>query len=173
MRAGTLWRRPLAGATWQAHWQSSWVILPAGSSVAHAGQCVPRSSGTTAISPTGRQRARTKFNTRARPADRLIVATYARGAKTYQGALRLAYIGYGAQSFMLGRSLYEDMLVGHWIKLNPEQAPRQLNDHRRMTLPYTRTSSAGSNWIRQTKSRSTAQSVTGYVRSSARGTGRG
>jgi hypothetical protein len=68
------------------------------------------------------------------PADRLIVATYARGAKTYQGALRLAYIGYGAQSFMLGRSLYEDMLVGHWIKLNPEQAPRQLNDHRRMTL---------------------------------------
>src|SRR6266536_4972511 len=56
------------------------------------------------------------------PADRLIVATYARGAKTYQGALRLAYIGYGAQSFMLGRSLYEDMLVGHWIKLNPEKA---------------------------------------------------
>lgn len=68
------------------------------------------------------------------PADRLIVATYARGSKTYQGALRLAYVGYGAQAFMLGRSLYEDMLVAHWIKLNPEQAPQQLNDHRRMTL---------------------------------------
>jgi hypothetical protein len=68
------------------------------------------------------------------PADRLIVATCARGSKTYQGSLRLAYIGYGAQAFMLGRSLYEDMLVGHWIKLNPEQAPRQLDDHRRMTL---------------------------------------
>jgi hypothetical protein len=67
-------------------------------------------------------------------ADRLIVATYARGSKTYQGALRLAYVGYGAQSFMLGRSLYEDMLVAHWIKLNPEQAPQQLEDHRRMTL---------------------------------------
>ncbi len=68
------------------------------------------------------------------PADRLIVATYARGSKTYQGVLRLAYVGYGAQAFMLGRSLYEDMLVAHWIKLNPEQAPRQLNDHRRMTI---------------------------------------
>jgi hypothetical protein len=67
-------------------------------------------------------------------AGHLILATYARGSKTYQGALRLAYIGYGAQSFMLGRSLYEDMLVAHWIKLNPELAPRQLNDHRRMTL---------------------------------------
>lgn len=67
-------------------------------------------------------------------AGHLLLATYARGSKTYQGALRLAYIGYGAQSFMLGRSLYEDMLVAHWIKLNPGQAPRQLNDHRRMTL---------------------------------------
>jgi hypothetical protein len=26
------------------------------------------------------------------------------------------------------------MLVAHWIKLNPEVAPRQLDDHRRMTL---------------------------------------
>lgn len=67
-------------------------------------------------------------------AGHLILATYARGSKTYQGALRLAYLGYGAQSFMLGRSLYEDMLVAHWIKLNPEVAPRQLDDHRRMTL---------------------------------------
>ncbi len=70
----------------------------------------------------------------ALPTDRLIVATYACGSKTYQGALRLAYIGYGAQSFMLGRSLYEDMLVGHWIKLNPEKALRQLDEHRRMTV---------------------------------------
>jgi hypothetical protein len=35
---------------------------------------------------------------------------------------------------MLGRSLYEDMLVAHWIKLNPELAQRQLDDHRRMIL---------------------------------------
>jgi hypothetical protein len=62
------------------------------------------------------------------------VATYARGSKTYQGALRLSDIGYGGQALMLGRSLYEDMLVAHWIKLNPERAPRQLDDHRRMTL---------------------------------------
>jgi hypothetical protein len=71
-------------------------------------------------------------------AGQLILATYARGSKTYQGALRLAYLGYGAQSFMLGRSLYEDMLVAHWIKLNPELAPRQLDDHRRMTLAVYR-----------------------------------
>jgi hypothetical protein len=74
----------------------------------------------------------------AASADGLLVATYARGSKTYQGALRLAYVGYGAQAFMLGRSLYEDMLVGHWIKLNPEQAARQLNDHRRMILAVYR-----------------------------------
>jgi Family of unknown function (DUF5677) len=68
------------------------------------------------------------------PAAALIVATYARGSKTYQGGLRLAYLGYGAQSFMLGRSLWEDMLVAHWIKLNPKHALRQLDDHRRLTL---------------------------------------
>jgi hypothetical protein len=67
-------------------------------------------------------------------AGHLILATYARGSKTYQGALRLAYLGYGAQSFMLGRSLYEDMLVAHWIKLNPDIALQQLLDHRRMIL---------------------------------------
>jgi hypothetical protein len=67
-------------------------------------------------------------------AGHLILATYARGSKTFQGALRLAYLGYEAQSFMLGRSLWEDMLVAHWIKLNPEVAPGQLDDHRRMTL---------------------------------------
>jgi hypothetical protein len=41
----------------------------------------------------------------AASADRLIVATYARGSKTYQGALRLAYIAYGARrSCSAGRS---------------------------------------------------------------------
>jgi hypothetical protein len=32
------------------------------------------------------------------PTGRLIVATYARGSKTYQGALRLAYIAWGSET---------------------------------------------------------------------------
>jgi hypothetical protein len=35
---------------------------------------------------------------------------------------------------MLGRSLYEDMLVAHWIRVNPDVAPARLDDHRRLTL---------------------------------------
>jgi hypothetical protein len=67
-------------------------------------------------------------------ADELILRTYARGSKSYQGALRLAYVGYGAQAFMLSRSLYEDMLVAHWIKRNPRKAPRQMDRHRRLVF---------------------------------------
>jgi hypothetical protein len=39
----------------------------------------------------------------------LIMATYARGSKTFQAAYQLVRDGYGAQAGMLNRSLFEDM----------------------------------------------------------------
>jgi hypothetical protein len=63
------------------------------------------------------------------PAGWLIMATYARGTKTAQASFRLACLGYGAQAGMLNRSLFEDMIVAHWIRANPEEAPEQFERH--------------------------------------------
>jgi hypothetical protein len=54
----------------------------------------------------------------------LILRTYTRSSKTYNASLRLALVGYGAQAGMLNRSLFEDMIVAHWIRRNPDTAPR-------------------------------------------------
>jgi hypothetical protein len=63
----------------------------------------------------------------------LVLATYARSSKTYQGLLRLAHVGYGDQALMLGRSLFEDMLIAHWIVKNTN-APGKLERYRRYTV---------------------------------------
>jgi Family of unknown function (DUF5677) len=67
-------------------------------------------------------------------AGELILITYARSSKTYQAAVMLAGSGYGAQAGMLNRSLFEDMAVAHWVKLNPEEAPELYERHRQHTL---------------------------------------
>lgn len=64
----------------------------------------------------------------------LIMATYARGTKTFQASFRLALAGYGAQAGMLNRSLFEDMIVAHWIRLNPSEAPELFERHWQHTL---------------------------------------
>lgn len=64
----------------------------------------------------------------------LLMRTYARGSKTYQAVLRLAAAGYGEQAGMLNRSLFEDMVVTHWIMRNPKKAPAKLDRHRLHTL---------------------------------------
>ncbi len=63
---------------------------------------------------------------------RLMFRTYVRASKSYQGAYKLAFGGYGSQAYSLGRSVYEDMLVGHWISLHPESAPGQFARHERL-----------------------------------------
>lgn len=68
------------------------------------------------------------------PASELILVTYARSSKTYQAAIMLAGFGYGAQAGMLNRSLFEDMAVAHWIKLNPREAPELYERHRQHTM---------------------------------------
>ena len=64
----------------------------------------------------------------------LILWTYARSTKTFQGSLRLCAAGYGEQAGMLNRSLYEDMLIAHWVKRHPTQAPDRLDEHETYTL---------------------------------------
>jgi hypothetical protein len=68
----------------------------------------------------------------------LILATYARSSKTFNASVRLAALGYGAQAGMLNRSLFEDMIVAHWIRRNPTMAPEMFERHRRHTLEQIR-----------------------------------
>lgn len=59
----------------------------------------------------------------------LVSRTYLRSTKTYQAALRLAFIGYGVQSSMLGRTLFEDMAVSYWIRRHPSEAIPMFDRH--------------------------------------------
>jgi hypothetical protein len=67
----------------------------------------------------------------------VILSTYARSSKTYQGILRLAFIGYGQQALMLGRSLFEDMVIAHWVGRVPS-APAKLERFRLYTIELLR-----------------------------------
>lgn len=60
---------------------------------------------------------------RWRPADRryLQSITLIRALKTFDGSLHLAAAGYGQQASMLGRSLFEDMVVAHWAMGTPDE----------------------------------------------------
>ena len=66
------------------------------------------------------------------------MATYARASKTAQASYVLALRGYGAQAGMLNRSLFEDMIVAHWIRANAEKAPQLFERHRKHTLTQLR-----------------------------------
>lgn len=67
-------------------------------------------------------------------AGNIVLWTYARSTKTFQASLRLCYAGYGVQAGMLNRSLYEDMLIAHWVKRHPDIASERLRDHERWVL---------------------------------------
>jgi hypothetical protein len=67
----------------------------------------------------------------------VLLDTYARSTKTFQAVIRLAYVGYGEQAFMLGRPLFEDMVVGHWIRRNPD-AVQRLEEFRLLTVERLR-----------------------------------
>ena len=78
---------------------------------------------------------------KARTPDRaglVINATYARSSKTYQASFRLAGLGYGVQAAMLNRSLFEDMVVAHWVERNPVRAPDMLLRHRQHSVETIR-----------------------------------
>lgn len=71
-------------------------------------------------------------------AGRLIFRTYARSSKTYNASFLLSGRGYGVQAGMLNRALYEDMVVAHWIKLNPVDAPEKYERNRRHLIEQMR-----------------------------------
>jgi Family of unknown function (DUF5677) len=66
--------------------------------------------------------------------DLLCLRTYARASKGFQAGYKLAYDGYGIQAFILGRTVYEDMLVAHWIDINAARAPAQFARYERLQL---------------------------------------
>ncbi len=52
----------------------------------------------------------------------LLMRIYARGSKTFRASLHLSCLGYGVPAGMLNRSLFEDTIIAHWVKLNPDSA---------------------------------------------------
>jgi Family of unknown function (DUF5677) len=59
----------------------------------------------------------------------LIVALLARSTDTFACSVRLCRNGFGAQSAMLNRSLFEDMADAHWIAIDPDTAASRFQDH--------------------------------------------
>jgi hypothetical protein len=68
----------------------------------------------------------------------LLIDTYARSSKTFQGLTRLALVGYGEQAMMLARPQFEDMIVAHWIRRSPPAVER-LEEFRLLTVERLRT----------------------------------
>jgi hypothetical protein len=65
------------------------------------------------------------------PADRLIISEAARGLKTYRASIDAALGGFGPQSAMLDRTLFEGMAVAYWVRANPELAAERFEQHSR------------------------------------------
>jgi hypothetical protein len=51
----------------------------------------------------------------------LVYATVARSGRTFEGICKLLRAGLAVQAAMLSRSLFEDMMVGHWLLFNYEE----------------------------------------------------
>jgi len=54
------------------------------------------------------------------PLQQLLVATFHRSSKTYRGIMSLVLDELGTQAAMLARSLFEDVVVAHWLLYNRE-----------------------------------------------------
>jgi hypothetical protein len=57
-----------------------------------------------------------------RGADRIIISEAARATKTFDAVIRLCALGFGEQAVMLNRSLFEGMVVAHWVSANRREA---------------------------------------------------
>src|SRR5687767_2424023 len=57
-----------------------------------------------------------------RGADRVIVFEASRATKTFDAIIRLCELGFGEQAVMLTRSLFEGMVVAHWVPDNRREA---------------------------------------------------
>lgn len=66
-----------------------------------------------------------------------ILKTYAKSSKSFMASTLLAGHGYGEQAGMVNRSLFEDMLVAHWIRRTPRAAAK-IERHRRLDVEKIR-----------------------------------
>lgn len=58
-----------------------------------------------------------------------LIVIFSRSFNTFCAAVELARMGFGQQAAMLNRSLFEDMIDGHWVTLEPELAVQRLEEH--------------------------------------------
>src|SRR4051794_10365 len=56
------------------------------------------------------------------PLQQIVVGTVLRSKDTFEAACGLLEHGLPAQAAMLNRSLFEDVVVGHWVLLNREDS---------------------------------------------------
>jgi hypothetical protein len=79
----------------------------------------------------------------------LVVATFGRSQDTYRGILSLLLDGLPTQAAILGRSLFEDLVVGHWLVLNaedPDWLIQRFRDHRDAMALYQRRLADQTGW---------------------------
>lgn len=81
----------------------------------------------------------------------LVMRTLARGRGTYEAIVELVCNDRSLQAAMLGRSLFEDMAVAHWLVLHrddPDWLVQQFFDHRDAMRLHSATGSMPGNWDR-------------------------
>lgn len=61
-------------------------------------------------------------------ADNILLLEFGRSTKSYWSSVLLAASGFAEQSMMVNRSLFEGMVVAHWVSENPETAEERFVD---------------------------------------------
>ena len=61
--------------------------------------------------------------------DVIVAGEASKATKTYRAGLMLASGGFGPQAMMLGRSLFEAVLVSHWVVGHADEALQLFNQH--------------------------------------------
>lgn len=83
------------------------------------------------------------------PLERLLLGTVGRGISTFQTLVDLVEADRTLQAAMLGRPLFEDMAVAHWMVLNqrePDWLVRRFEEHGDAMRLQEATVRAQSNW---------------------------
>lgn len=85
------------------------------------------------------------------PLEHLVMGTLARGRGTYETIIELASVDRTLQAAMLGRSLFEDMAVAHWLVLHreyPDWLIQRYREHSDAIRLHDATLTTPGNWRR-------------------------
>jgi hypothetical protein len=83
------------------------------------------------------------------PLQQLVVATFGRSQSSYRGILSLLLDELPTQAAMLARSLFEDVVVAHWLVFNredPDWLIQRFHDHRDAMALYQSTLAGETGW---------------------------